>query len=178
MRRLILLAMLCSMLTAQAASAATIQVLVPNGGERWMEGSSYRVRWKSTDVQKVNISFAVGGKDLGAVGPIAAKNGLYQWSIPRGFVTNFGANAGVNQMTVLIEDADPAMSDISDKNDRPFSVVRASAPPPAPPSSQEPTTSTNTGLPQSGQATTMAVLIAVLGALITLMVATKRQRAL
>lgn len=174
-----ILTALCSMLMAQAASAATIQVLVPNGGERWMEGNSYRIRWKSTDVEKVRISISVGDTELATAGPIAARNGLYQWMIPRGLVTSAGANTGVNQMTVTITDADPAMSDISDTNDRPFSVVRAqAAPPPAPSPSQEPSTSTNTGLPQSGQGTIMVILVAVLGGLITLMVATKRQKAL
>ena len=179
MRRLILLSAFCSMMFVQAASAATINVTSPNGGERWIEGGSYRIRWESTDVQKVTISLTMGGKDLGTIATVAAKNGLYYWTIPRGFVSDIGNNAGNNTMQVVVTDADPAMSDVFDNSDRNFSVVKALPPAPtSPPPSQQPPASGNTGLPQSGQATTAAILIAVLGGLITMRIATRKQKAL
>ena len=106
--------MTCSLLLAIAGCQSSknnnpyIKLISPNGGEVWIEGNTYEISWESTDVGKVIISVAMGGKDLGTLSDenekIDAKSGKFVWTIPRHYVSGFGI-AQSNKMKIMIRDA-------------------------------------------------------------------------
>ncbi|MBW2039376.1 MAG: hypothetical protein JRI46_07255 [Deltaproteobacteria bacterium] len=104
-----------------------IKLITPNGGEIWIEGKTYEIKWKSRGVDKVYISVAMGGKDkghLGEGGKIDAKRGRFSWTIPVGFVTGFGILKAEN-MRIVIHDAQNR--DIFDVSDNYFTIKGTSA---------------------------------------------------
>lgn len=107
--------------TASPTPVSHITVISPNGGETWMEGETYRIRWHSTGIEQVNIAVATGGKDLGHVAlDVDAEAGEYAWTIPQGFVSGFGPSES-DTMRIRVYDArDP---DLYDENDEFFTVA-------------------------------------------------------
>ena len=106
--------------TPTPAPPPSITVTAPNGGEVWVEGKTYRIRWQSAGVDRVNIAAASGGKDLGHLAfEVDADAGGYEWTIPEGFVSSFGPSQS-DAMRIRIYDADDP--DVYDENDDPFTV--------------------------------------------------------
>mgnify|MGYP006299866167 CR=1 FL=1 len=98
----------------------TLELMHPNGNEAWIEGETYKMRWRSTGVDTINIAVAAGGKDLGHVAfDVDAETGEYEWTIPQGFISDFGASAS-DAMRIRIYDPDNAA--VSDENDAPFTL--------------------------------------------------------
>ncbi len=103
---------------------STINILSPNGGESLIEGNTYDITWKSSEVVKVNITAASGGKDLGGIVFGAdAKLGKYSWKISTGFISGFGITKS-DLMKIRIYNAENY--NIYDENDNYFSIVAAS----------------------------------------------------
>lgn len=102
-----------------------IELIAPNGGEVWIEGRTYGIRWRTKGVDEVLITVAVGGKDKGYLGEgkaLDAQSGKFEWEIPVGFVTGFGVSHS-ERVRMLIHDVhDRDVFDIS--NDY-FAIVGA-----------------------------------------------------
>jgi hypothetical protein len=97
-----------------------ITVVAPNGGEVWKEGRTYRIRWRATGVEQVNIEAASGGKDLGHIAfEVGADTASYAWTIPEGFVSGFGGG-GSDTMRIRIYAVDD--TEVADENDAHFTI--------------------------------------------------------
>jgi hypothetical protein len=110
--------------TVQTAATPTpgpsITLITPNGGETWVECETYRLQWRSSGVKQVNITAAAGGKDLGHLATkVEADAGAYTWTIPKGFVSDFGPS-GSDAMRVRVYATDNDA--IYDENDAPFTI--------------------------------------------------------
>jgi len=70
-----------------AASAATITVTSPNGGEQWQKGNAYQITWSSVNLmgKSVKISLYKSGLTvpvLDNIGTAYALTGSYIWTVP------------------------------------------------------------------------------------------------
>jgi len=101
-------------------SKASVDLLSPDGGEDWLEGSIHDITWRSSGIAEVDIEVASGGKPLGyaALG-VDASSGVYSWEIPVGLVSNFGVAASDAMRVRVVSSDDP---DVYDENDQPFTV--------------------------------------------------------
>jgi hypothetical protein len=107
-------------LTVRIPPPASIEVLSPNGGEEWLEGSTHSIVWSSSGLDRVDIAVASGGKPLGQVAlGVDARSGQRSWEIPVGLVSNFGV-AESDSMRVMISSSADAR--IYDENDDAFTV--------------------------------------------------------
>jgi hypothetical protein len=98
----------------------SIEVLSPNGGEEWLEGSTHAIAWTSSGVQRVNVAAASGGKPLGHIAlGVDATSGQLPWDIPVGLISNFGL-AESDSMRVRISNSDDP--GVYDENDDAFTV--------------------------------------------------------
>ncbi len=99
-----------------------ITVISPNGGEKWVLGSSYDITWSSSMLSKVNIRVYADGRDMGMIATgVDATKGKYLWTIP----VNFGNGIiayNLNAVKIRVESSDnpSAYFDNSDNN---FSIV-------------------------------------------------------
>jgi uncharacterized delta-60 repeat protein len=66
------------------ATAATLTVTSPNGGENWINGSGHNITWSSTGtIANVNIDYSVdNGSNWGSVAANIANSGSYAWTVP------------------------------------------------------------------------------------------------
>ena len=86
-------------------SASPLVVLRPVRNEIWMEGESYTIRWRAVGIARVNVGFALGGKDKGhAALDLPASIDSLRWRVPKGFVTGFGVQRS-DHARVRVEDA-------------------------------------------------------------------------
>jgi hypothetical protein len=97
----------------------SIEVVSPGPGETWVEGETYDIVWRSTNVGEVDIAVALGGKDKGLIAQaVHAPAGLYSWTIPDGFVSGFGVAESPGRVMV----SDSSDRTISDENDGEFTI--------------------------------------------------------
>lgn len=108
-----------------AISESGITIVSPRVGEVWIEGSTYDIVWTSSGVNKINISAAMGGHDLGhiAVG-VNASTGKYSWKIPMGEVSSFGKSTA-SDIKIRVEDFENP--NIYTENKAPLTVISASS---------------------------------------------------
>ncbi len=98
----------------------SLEILVPDGGEVWLEGSTQTIVWHSSGVDAVDIEIATGGKPLGHVAlGVPAASGEVAWDIPVGLVSNFGVVESDAMRMRISSSEDPG---VSDENDVPFKV--------------------------------------------------------
>jgi len=83
----------------------SVTVLQPNGGEVWMKGRTYHIRWQSiTPVNAGNVEIALfNGLSSSTVPIIIAPSipdfGIYNWTIPRNMVTGRRFKIRVRQLS-------------------------------------------------------------------------------
>jgi hypothetical protein len=107
-------------LSVRILPPVSIEVISPNGGEAWLEGSTHPIAWASSGVERVDIAVASGGKPLQQVALSRdATAGQLTWDIPVGLVSNFGV-AESDSMRVRISSSDDPSR--YDENDDPFTV--------------------------------------------------------
>jgi hypothetical protein len=107
-------------LETAAVGLASIEILSPNGGEEWLEGSTHNIVWASSGVEKVDVAVASGGKPLEQIALGAdATSGQLPWDIPIGLISNFGV-AESDAMRVRISSSDDPSQ--YDENDDAFTV--------------------------------------------------------
>ncbi|PJC51357.1 MAG: hypothetical protein CO031_03015, partial [Candidatus Nealsonbacteria bacterium CG_4_9_14_0_2_um_filter_37_38] len=70
-------------------AAPSITVLSPNGGEKWVVGKTYEITWRSSGIDKVDVSLCgqipidIAGNCLPVIAEdISANLGKYSWTIP------------------------------------------------------------------------------------------------
>ncbi len=89
------------------ATAASITVHQPNGGEQWQVGLSYSVTWQSVSVTTVTVAYSTtGGSSWTIIATTAATTGSVLWTVP---------DEPTTMALIRVSDAgDPAVSDQSD----------------------------------------------------------------
>ncbi|MBI9072567.1 MAG: hypothetical protein JEY94_13275 [Melioribacteraceae bacterium] len=60
----------------------SIEVTSPNGGEDWLTGETYEIRWISFNIEKVNIHYTLDNHNWISIANTISSNGLYNWNIP------------------------------------------------------------------------------------------------
>lgn len=106
-------------LIANFQPAKVLTVLVPNGGESWIVGSSHNITWTSSGVTNVKIDYTAnnGTSWNNIVSSTAASTGSYPWTIPIPPST---------QCKVRISDA--SNSSVNDISDNVFTIFNNSNP--------------------------------------------------
>ena len=88
-----------------AGPTSPLVVLRPAAGDIWTEGESYTIRWRVAGTARVNVGFALGGKDKGhAALDLPASTDSLRWRVPSGFVSGFGLQRS-DDARVRVEDA-------------------------------------------------------------------------
>ncbi|MDO8424603.1 MAG: Psg1 family protein [bacterium] len=99
--------------------APSITVLSPNGGEKWIQGQTYNVTWKSSGIDKIDISlddYRAGPSDVMRVTNISASLGSYSLTLPANNPRITPGNAYQIQIIAPKEG-------ISDASDKYFNIV-------------------------------------------------------
>ncbi len=77
------------------ATESGLSITNPTGYETWYEGQVYEITWLAPESTKISIEAATGGKPLGMiVHEVDADDGSYTWTVPDGYVSNFGVDEG------------------------------------------------------------------------------------
>jgi hypothetical protein len=106
--------------TGSAAEQKSIEIIRPASGAVYEEGEICPIEWAAKGVERVSIAVAVGGKDRGLLefsdGEYAldARKGLWEWTIPIGFVTSYGLKESHNVRVMVFDADDPKTSVVSD----------------------------------------------------------------
>ncbi|MFA6252569.1 MAG: Ser-Thr-rich GPI-anchored membrane family protein [Candidatus Paceibacterota bacterium] len=96
----------------------SLQVLSPNGGETLIAGKTYKVKWSSTGIDKINISLQcdVGGfNGIDIASKVKASLGSYTWKV------NTDSLASCK-----VKISDPDNVNNSDISDNSFNIIRSS----------------------------------------------------
>lgn len=60
-----------------------ITVISPNGGENWLLGNTYEIRWNGDIIENVKIEFSInGGATWEVIRESVPNNNLYNWTLP------------------------------------------------------------------------------------------------
>lgn len=103
-----------------APGGPSIEILMPNGGEVWSEGSTHTIVWRSSGVETVDIEVASGGKPLGHVAfGVDAESNELAWDLPVGLVSDFGVVESDGMRLRISSSEDPS---VADQNDAPFTI--------------------------------------------------------
>ena len=102
-------------------STPYIHVLSPNGGEEWVKGNTYDIRWTSAGVENVNInlvSYKGGTSSKRIATLVSASLGKYSWTIPE------NSNSGERCYKIKIWGGiEPYPTTVSDESDDYFSIA-------------------------------------------------------
>ena len=102
-----------------ASPKASIEVIAPNGGETWLEGSDHTISWQSKGVENVDVEVASGGKPWIVALNVDAASGRAPWEIRVGLISDFGV-ASSDEMRVRVYSSDDP--ELYDESDEPFTV--------------------------------------------------------
>jgi hypothetical protein len=90
----------------------TITVVTPNGGENWLAGENYEIRWTSTNVEQVRLEYTLdGGAGWTHIADVVS-NGLYNWAIPK--TIDFRSDLCQVKLTHIIGDSVTTLYDMTD----------------------------------------------------------------
>jgi hypothetical protein len=64
------------------SASGKITVISPNGGESWLAGTMYTIKWTSNISENVSIELFKGGSVYYTIANSIPNNGNYMWSIP------------------------------------------------------------------------------------------------
>ncbi|SNZ03486.1 hypothetical protein SAMN06265182_0392 [Persephonella hydrogeniphila] len=83
--------------------AQHVKIISPDRNSFWVEGRSYKIKWKGDIKGKICISVLMGGKDRGTINDCKTdfSQKSFIWKIPEGFVTGFGINME-NSMRIIL----------------------------------------------------------------------------
>ena len=68
-------------LGATVSSVPSINVISPNGGEQWVFGNTYDIKWTSNGVDTVNIELEMPSGGIGLASNIPASLGKFSWKV-------------------------------------------------------------------------------------------------
>ena len=61
----------------------SISVVTPNGGQHWLAGQTYELRWSGVNINKVKIEYTIDGEfSWNLVAVDLPSNGSYSWTVP------------------------------------------------------------------------------------------------
>lgn len=103
----------------------TVTLLVPNGGEKWTKGETYRISWKTNRAHpntKISLwAYPVGTSTLTNIVVNTENDGSYDWTIPLNYY-----KAGPNEIVIsncqFLVSGDPNQFCFYDKSDHPFFI--------------------------------------------------------
>ncbi len=101
-----------------AATTSSIQVTSPNGGEKWVIGETYKIKWTSAGINKVWIKYSDGSGNAFLISSLSNNPGYFSWTIPSTLTPG---------NTYKIEVVDPETT-ILDWSDSYFSIVLSATP--------------------------------------------------
>lgn len=103
---------------AEFKCAPSITVLSPNGGETYLEGQVYKIKWNATKgVNRVMIGLQ-GPSSRTILASTSASTGFYSWTVPTDIVAS-------STYKILIGDID---SSVNDESDDYFSIMTTATP--------------------------------------------------
>jgi len=88
--------------------SGNITIVRPNGGERWLSGTSNIIKWTSNINEDVKIELYKGGSIFYTIANSASNSGNYLWSIPDTLHT------GNNYIVKITSVLDSSITDYSD----------------------------------------------------------------
>ncbi len=100
--------------TSELFKISTLELISPNGGERWQANTTENITWNSLQVSNVNLYYSIdNGINYSLIAAnIAAAAGTYSWVIPANVTTTDGR----------IKIIDAGNSAIQDSNDNKFTI--------------------------------------------------------
>jgi len=111
---------------ACVSETPSIQVLSPNGGEQWTEGSQVEITWKSSGIDRVYVYLLFPDGGTCYLGSSPASVGEHSFFLAKGMqCPNIPKQifAGSGYKILLISDGQK----VEDSSDAPFSIVSASS---------------------------------------------------
>jgi len=90
-------------------------VVTPNGGENWLTGQKYEIRWTAANVQNVKIEYTLDNTNWISITDNAVSNGSYNWRVP----------SNINNKSELckIRISDPTNLSRNDVSDKFFAIT-------------------------------------------------------
>lgn len=102
-----------------STATSAIKVVSPNGGEKWVRGNTYDIKWSSNIVDSVwSIEATVmSAKGFGTIiEGVTGKDGKYSWTIPKTFASGYTTSDIVLTKIKIYNSKDPNMYDESDSD--------------------------------------------------------------
>jgi hypothetical protein len=98
--------------TVSPQQTKTITVTSPNGGENWLAGGEYEIRWTSTNIERILIQYTLdGGANWQDIDEVVS-NGLYNWTIPKNI--NFRSDLCRIKLVYILGDSVTTLYDMTD----------------------------------------------------------------
>ena len=116
---IILIAALFSLMAGNTAgSAGTLKVTAPNGGESWMKGKTYTIKWKrGNGGSRVKIELLKSGKVYKTIKKRTKNDGKFRWKVPSSQRTNKNYKIRISSIT---------NDDILDSSNKTFTIKKKS----------------------------------------------------
>lgn len=64
-------------------AVTSLNLVSPNGGEKWYQGSYHSITWNSSQVAAVKLEYTTGGAYTTIVNSVPASTGSYYWHVPQ-----------------------------------------------------------------------------------------------
>lgn len=99
----------------------SITLLTPNGGEFWLTGRTYEIRWTSVNVAKVKLEYTLNdGVGWNTIAENVTNGGFYNWTLPN----SVAFNSELCKVKVSeYNQANPNLSGAFDESDNTFSIL-------------------------------------------------------
>ena len=117
---IILIAALFSLMAGNTArSAGTLKVTAPNGGESWMKGKTYTIKWKrGNGGSRVKIELLKSGKVYKTIKKTTKNDGKFRWKVPASVKTSKRYKIRVTSTT---------KATVSDSSNKVFTIKKKSS---------------------------------------------------
>jgi len=98
--------------TVAPQQTKTISVKSPNGGENWLAGETYEIRWTSENIGNVRLQYTLdGGANWNHIADVIS-NGTYDWKVPSDI--NYSSDLCRVKITYMIGDSVTTLYDLTD----------------------------------------------------------------
>jgi hypothetical protein len=98
--------------TVAPQQTKTLKITTPNGGENWLAGETYEIRWTSENIGNIRLQYTLdGGANWNKIADVVS-NGLYNWTVPKS--VNFRSDLCKIKATYIIGDSVTTLYDLTD----------------------------------------------------------------
>jgi len=101
------------MTIVETPSPPQITVTSPNGGERWIKGTTYTLTWTDNISGNVKIRLLKGSATAAIIAASTSSDGSFDWTVP----TSLAAGNNYKVEVLSLED-----SGVKDRSDRSFTI--------------------------------------------------------